>query len=257
MRYCKRSAWPITRVAIASLSRWSRPCAIVCAPRRSAPASAPPAAPRRSAANRTNAARVSANSYRSSPTASGKAIACTVALRTCRRRRHAPPPPEDIAQDIARFVPNEGDWRRLDGLAQEMWASGHAQETLWAPFALFERFPADEDGCGVFWAILHGIEALDGYEDELAKSLRRQPSEFGILLAGRMLNAGIETLDGASLVSFLQSIAVSPRCPASVAAAALRYLGREGRADAMLASMAGWSRPTAADREWPLRSSLH
>ena len=134
--------------------------------------------------------------------------------------------PQDIAEDIACFVPIEGDWRQLDGLAQELWASGRTRDMLWAPFALFERFPADEDGCGVFWSILHGIEALDGYEDELAESLRRQPSEFGILLAGRMLNAGIETLAGAPLVPFLQSIAVSPSCPASVAATALRYLGR-------------------------------
>jgi hypothetical protein len=135
--------------------------------------------------------------------------------------------PQDTAEDIASFVPNDGDWRRLDGLAQEMWASERAREALWAPFALFERFPADEDGCGVFWTILHGIEALDGYEDELAKSLRRQPSEFGILLAGRMLNGGIKTLEGAPLVPFLQSVAASPSCPASVAATVLRYLDRQ------------------------------
>ena len=134
--------------------------------------------------------------------------------------------PEEVAQDIARFSPHEGDWGALDALAQELRASGRAQEALWAPFALFERFPSEEDGSGVFWTILHGIEALDEYGAELAESLRRQPSDFGVLLAGRMLNANIKTLDGLPLASFLQSVAESPRCPKSAAVTALRFIDR-------------------------------
>jgi len=134
--------------------------------------------------------------------------------------------PRSIAQEIARFSPVDGDWSRLDLMVQGLWSIGNAGKSLPELLALFERFPADEDGNGVFWTILHGIETFDDYERELACSLRRQPSEFAVLLAGRMLNSGAITLDGAPIAEVLTQVMDSPHCPASVADTAGRFLRR-------------------------------
>ena len=54
---------------------------------------------------------------------------------------------------------------------------------------VFERFPLD-DGAGVAWSIVHGLESLPGYEPHLVDSLRRRPSELGVVMLNRMLNVG-------------------------------------------------------------------
>jgi hypothetical protein len=46
---------------------------------------------------------------------------------------------------------------------------------------VFERFP-DHDGYGVMWSVLHGIEAILNYEIELLASVRRLPTEFGVVM---------------------------------------------------------------------------
>jgi hypothetical protein len=51
---------------------------------------------------------------------------------------------------------------------------------------VFERFP-DEDGAGVFWSIVHGIESLDvDYEQTLRASLARRPSRMGQIMLRRL-----------------------------------------------------------------------
>ena len=61
---------------------------------------------------------------------------------------------------------------------------------------VFERYP-DEDGAGVFWSIVHGLEALPGYEPFLVESYsKRAPSEFGVIMLGRILNSGQREIAG-------------------------------------------------------------
>ena len=53
-------------------------------------------------------------------------------------------------------------------------------------FGVFERFP-DEDGAGVLWSIVHGVEGLDlDYEQPLRDSLARQRSDMGKIMLGRL-----------------------------------------------------------------------
>lgn len=90
---------------------------------------------------------------------------------------------------------------------------------------LFERFP-ESDALGVFWDIVHYLEASADYEPQLLESLHRQPSEFGVVMLNRLINGGITTIGGTPLIELLVRLATDPQNPASVrktACNALRY----------------------------------
>jgi hypothetical protein len=91
-----------------------------------------------------------------------------------------------ILRDIDAFVPENGDWRALDSLLGELWAVGVRQGQLATLFRVFERYP-EEDGAGVLWSIVHGVEALSfDYESALRESLARQPSFMGRIMLRRL-----------------------------------------------------------------------
>jgi hypothetical protein len=100
-------------------------------------------------------------------------------------------PAFEVLRDIASFVPVGGAWRPLDDLLDELWASGTPPKgALAILFGVFERFPT-EDGAGVFWSIVHGVEALPyGYADELEASHRRIPSEMAGIMLARFARSG-------------------------------------------------------------------
>ena len=62
-----------------------------------------------------------------------------------------------------------------------------------ALFGLFERFP-EEDGHGVYWSVLHGLEHRGSYESALLASWRRAPSPFTRSMLLRLRNAGRESI---------------------------------------------------------------
>jgi hypothetical protein len=93
---------------------------------------------------------------------------------------------EQILNDIRSYEPSAGDWRSLDTLLEELWDAGVSQQALPTLFEIFERFPND-DGAGVFWSIVHGVEALDcDYEAVLRESIERQPSEMAKIMLNRL-----------------------------------------------------------------------
>jgi len=95
-------------------------------------------------------------------------------------------PTEDILNDISVFEPDEGNWLRLDDLLAELWQTGLGPDALPCLFRVFERYP-DEDGAGVLWSIVHGIESLDlDYEQILRESIGRQHSLMGKILLDRL-----------------------------------------------------------------------
>jgi hypothetical protein len=95
-------------------------------------------------------------------------------------------PSQEIQRDIELFIPVDGEWRPLDGLLDELWLSGVSSESLPVLFAVFERFPT-EDGAGVLWSIVHGIESLPlEYGALLKASLERTPSFMGTVMLNRL-----------------------------------------------------------------------
>jgi hypothetical protein len=97
-----------------------------------------------------------------------------------------------VLRDIEEFSPANGNWRRLDELLDELWSEGVegvSEGQLPVLLRVFERYP-QEDGGGVLWSIVHGIEALPfNYEPFLRQSLARQPTHMGNIMLQRLRKA--------------------------------------------------------------------
>lgn len=135
-----------------------------------------------------------------------------------------------IVADIRTFQPAGGNWRQLDDLLSELWATESAGRYIPDLLSVLERFPED-DGDGVLWSIVHGIESLPGYELELVRSVRHRSSELGVTMIGRLLNGGMFEVDDESLVNLLQEVA-SSAAPESVRANAAHWAQRHVKRDA-------------------------
>lgn len=94
-----------------------------------------------------------------------------------------------VLKDIEEFSPVDGQWRPLDDLLDELWSQGVNQGQMPILFRVFERFP-EEDGAGVLWSIVHGVEALPfSYESFLRESMARRPSHMGEIMLKRLAKA--------------------------------------------------------------------
>jgi hypothetical protein len=78
---------------------------------------------------------------------------------------------------------------------EELWQTGDEENFTADLLGIFERFP-EENGAGVFWSVLHGVEHFTSYEPDLINSLNRQPSEMGLLMLRRIKNTGIKIVAG-------------------------------------------------------------
>jgi hypothetical protein len=133
-------------------------------------------------------------------------------------------PIADIVADIERFEPVDENWLDLEELVAELFTlpSLSSAEVL---LRVFERYPTD-DGAGVFWSILHGIESLPGYESLLIDSLRRRPSEFALIMVNRLLNSEIETVGTDRLTTVLEQVGLNESAPFEIRSQALKFLAR-------------------------------
>ena len=131
----------------------------------------------------------------------------------------------DIIKDIDRFQPNDGQWLALDQLLQELFQSGSPAIGIDAMLRVLERFPA-EDGAGVFWSIVHGLESLPGYEEPLVASVCSLPSEFGIIMIHRLLNSGVNEVADVHLLSLLEATAKNVSIQEEVRNRAARCLAK-------------------------------
>ena len=111
----------------------------------------------------------------------------TYAGTTCTVEADMARPVSEIIADIEDFKPSKGNWLELDALLHELFLRGSAPMGIDAMLHVFERYPG-EDGAGVFWSIVHGLETLPGYESRLIESIRRVPSDFALLMVNRLLN---------------------------------------------------------------------
>jgi hypothetical protein len=97
--------------------------------------------------------------------------------------------PDDLDTTIREFTPQEGVWLPLEQHFEQAFGSSDPKQYYNAIFNLFERYP-DDDGAGVFWSALHGMEAVGGYEDLLLQYFRRHPSLMTKTMLRRILNSG-------------------------------------------------------------------
>src|SRR6266699_3425150 len=101
---------------------------------------------------------------------------------------------------------SEADLKVLDETVTAIFQEGFANQCFAELFQIFERFP-ERDGFGVFWSILHGLEAVSGYEPLLLESVERAPSEFTVRMINRMINAGELRIGSRDLMSVLEGTA--------------------------------------------------
>jgi hypothetical protein len=74
-------------------------------------------------------------------------------------------------------------------LFDRAFSKADAKKYYQAIFNLFERFPED-DGAGVFWSALHGMESVGDYEELLLIHFQRFPSLMTKAMLKRILNSG-------------------------------------------------------------------
>ncbi|MEQ1784717.1 MAG: hypothetical protein ABMA14_25500 [Hyphomonadaceae bacterium] len=113
------------------------------------------------------------------------------------------------AIDAITSVTDEAGLQRLQLLLDEFFKQSDGARHLDAWFRLFERFPED-DG--------HGIGSF------VVASVQRKSSEFAVLMVNRMINGGVESVDGVRLLSLLEAVAADTSCPASVAKEAASFV---------------------------------
>lgn len=95
---------------------------------------------------------------------------------------------DQILHDIQNFEPVVGNWLGLEDLLSELWQHPTSKDWTLPLLNVFEKYP-DEDGCGVFWSIIHGLETIDGYEPLLQQSYKQHPCEMKKVMLIRIENA--------------------------------------------------------------------
>ena len=138
-----------------------------------------------------------------------------------------PRPISQITADLDSFKPPNADWLTLDKLVQELLASDSASSGIDALLGIFERYPS-EDGFGVFWALLHGLESLPGYEERLLESILRLPTRFTVLMVNRLLNAGCDEVSGVPLLPLLHRITCDRQAMPEIRQEAQNFVDHHG-----------------------------
>ena len=118
---------------------------------------------------------------------------------------------------------DQGQLQILDRAIESVRAEECAEPEFRALLGVFERFP-DEDGFGVFWSIVHCLEACNGYESSLLESVRTAPVEFNVLMVNRLLNGGVTQVAGESLLGVLAAVASNESAAAGVRKSASDFI---------------------------------
>lgn len=121
---------------------------------------------------------------------------------------------QHIIKEIESFEGDDGNWLELEDLLSELWESGNPELGILSLFQILERYPT-EDGSGVFWSILHGLETLE-CEKELYQSLMRKPSHMTIVMLIRIENSGLKSINGKSISELKNSIRNNPNIEAEL-----------------------------------------
>ena len=110
---------------------------------------------------------------------------CVCRLNIVGRSTHM----DNLDTAIREFSPEQGGWLPLEKYFEQVFSSPDPKQYYNAIFNLFESYP-EEDGAGVFWSALHGMEAVGGYEEMLLLYFRRHPTLMTRTLLQRIRNSG-------------------------------------------------------------------
>jgi hypothetical protein len=139
-----------------------------------------------------------------------------------------------IIESLGTFVPsdakheNEG---RLYELLESFSSLPDRGRAMPAMFALLEAYPEADFG----WPgpLVHELEALDDYEAELRRSLRRKPTYTTVWMVNRILNSDLSEERRQDWLSELHAVCAHPGAPPDAKEEAREFLDYQlGPADA-------------------------
>jgi hypothetical protein len=133
--------------------------------------------------------------------------------------------PESMIRALEEFEPFEDENEttgRLYDVLEGLEAIPNAHLVVPAMLALLERYPFAEFGSP--GPIVHTLEALGGYEDNLKASLNRQPTDLTVWMVNRILNSDPSSKDREMWLTELRSASLHPKAPDQVKKAALAFL---------------------------------
>lgn len=91
-----------------------------------------------------------------------------------------------------------------------------------AMFALLERYPTADFGSP--GPIVHTIEALGGYEDDLRESLKCQPTYLTVWMVNRILNTELPEAERLAWLTDLRNASANPAAPERAKEEAVNFL---------------------------------
>jgi hypothetical protein len=118
---------------------------------------------------------------------------------------------------------SESDLKELDLILQSLDSTAVSETDLDALFGIFERFP-EHDGFGVFWSIVHFLEACKEHEPALLRSVARKPVPFNLMMINRIINGGGGLSGKISLIRLLEQVRDDPSATESAQAAARDFI---------------------------------
>jgi len=119
---------------------------------------------------------------------------------------------KDLRDELSAFrLDGTSNWYRFEAALTELCSRPLSSAEFEAAFDIFERYPKEDgESCGLFWSLLHTLEAHSGYEQFLVASVQRVPSEFGVVMVGRLINASVGEVSGVRLRDLLAEILKHP-----------------------------------------------
>jgi len=141
---------------------------------------------------------------------------------------------DDLLRELQAFSPT-GDGpdnvHRLNELLEGFAALPGCERVVAAVLALMERHPQADFGAP--GPLVAALECQPGYEEQLAASLERQPTELGAWMANRLLNSKLPRDQRGAWLRRLTAVASHPKAAAGVRDSAIRFLdfqaSRQGR----------------------------
>ena len=138
------------------------------------------------------------------------------------RNRNAPMKYEEIiagfvalqASDFDHMNVDARGLERLSELTDALMNAPGAEKAIPELFGVMERLPTADLGSP--GPLVHTLERLHGYEAELVRSIRRQPSLLSVWMVNRILNTHLSEDNRESYMALLHEVATHPSVPDAV-----------------------------------------
>ena len=133
------------------------------------------------------------------------------------------------AEDFDDCTPGFNGLERLDSLTTELRGLPNPERGIRALFDVMERMP-DAD-LGSPGPLVHTLEALTGYELELAESIKRMPTPLAVWMINRILNVTKPRERRDFWINLLQFACEHPKSSESVKDEALHFVEYQKKFD--------------------------